>query len=108
MKAAVWHDPRHGPALAALLPKGRDRQPETARIPYQLPPGPLARLNAKGEHTTWEQWAQHLAEALPYVGRWTVEDVPDGLDAHQVLGYVREQAQAAALGGSSKHEPAGT
>lgn len=90
MRAAVWHSPHYGPAFIGLLPKRKDQSPATARLSYHLPPGPLHHLLAKGSDPTWEQWAQHLAEGLPYGGRWTVEDVPDGLDPQHALQHVRE------------------
>lgn len=90
MRAAVWHSPVYGPALIGLLPKGKDKVPATARLSYHLPPGPLRQLLAKGSGPTWAQWAQHLTGALPYGGRWTVEEVPDGTSPQQALQHVRE------------------
>jgi hypothetical protein len=100
VKAAVWHSPRYGPAFAALLPLKEGEWPDTARIPYGVPPGVESALRAKGEKPTWPQWGEHLASHLPYAGRWTVEDVPDGMDAHAALGHVREKAIAQGLDSS--------
>lgn len=97
MKAAVWHSPHYGPALIGLLPKSRDRQPDTARIAYHIPPGPMRQLLAKGSRPSWEEWFGHLAEGLPLGGRWTVEDVPEGASPHQALEYVRDKVSGQVL-----------
>jgi hypothetical protein len=96
VKAAVWHSPHHGPAFIGLLPKGKDQIPETYRYTH-IPPGPMRQLLAKGSDPTWQQWGQHLAEGLPYGGRWTVEDVPDGVTARRALEHVREKYIGQAL-----------
>ncbi len=91
MKVAVWYSRQYGPAVLAVLPKKKDQKPETARIPYKIPPGPLTQLAAKGEQPTWQEWADHLCEALPYDGQWAVLDVPDGMLAQEALSWTREK-----------------
>lgn len=91
MKIVVWHDPRYGPAFAATLP-GEGELPQTARIPQKLPRGPAAQFGAKGRDVSWERWAEHLMDRLPYGGWWTIEEVPDGTSIHDALSQVRRDA----------------
>ena len=92
MKVAVWHSQQHGPAFAATLPLKEGQWPDTAKVPFGVPPGVLGQLLDKGSQPTWPQHAGHLTEKLPYTGRWTVEEVPDGYDAHAALWHVRDKA----------------
>ncbi len=88
MKAAVWYDPRHGPALLATLPADNE-MPQFASIAKQLPAGIRQAFLAKGSELDWAEWAEHLTERLPYGGQWQVEDVPDGVSLHESLSKVR-------------------
>jgi hypothetical protein len=101
VKAVVWHSPHYGPAFAAILPLKEGEHPDTARIPQGVPPGVEGQLLSKGEKTTWPQWGDHLTGRLPYGGsRWSVEDVPDGYDAHAALWHVREKSVSQGLDSS--------
>jgi hypothetical protein len=100
VKVAVWHSPYHGPAFAATLPLKAGQWPDMARIPQGVPPGVEGQLLDKGSQPTWPQHGGRLAERLPYNGRWTVEDVPDGYDAHAALWHVREKAVSHGLDSS--------
>jgi hypothetical protein len=100
VKAAVWHHPYYGPAFAATLPLKENEWPDTASIPYKIPPGVLGQLLSKGSQPTWPQYGAHLEEKLPLDGHWTVEDVPDGYSAHAALYHVREKAAAKGLDSS--------
>ncbi len=100
MKVVVWYSQQHGPAFAATLPLKAGQHPDTASIPFGVPKGVEGQLLDKGSQPTWPQWAGHLEERLPYAGRWTVEEVPDGYDAHAALWHVREQAVSHGLDSS--------
>ena len=92
MKVACWQDDRFGPAIVIVIQPGSKVTvpPETASIP-QAPPGPVRQYTGKGTDLTWEQWAQHLTERLPYEGRWSVEDV-EARSARQALALLRRTA----------------
>lgn len=88
MKAAVWTSESFGPALVCLA--RADQPADTASVP-NCPPGPLRQWSSKGHGVTWRQWAEHLADKLPHIGQWSVQEVPDGCDAAYALRYLRQQ-----------------
>jgi hypothetical protein len=104
VKVACWQDYRFGPAFVAVLPVQDGEPPETARI-QRCPPGPARQLAGKGHSVSWQDWVQHLTERLPYEGRWSVEEVPDGRTARQALAHLRQQAT---LHGLTQANPEGT
>lgn len=52
----------------------------------------------KGDAKSWQDWAGELAEDSPYLGSFSIEDVPDPMDAQAALGYLRRQVFARLAG----------
>lgn len=102
MKAAVWTDERYGVA-AVFIPKG-NAPADSATIP-QCPPAPSRQWAAKGSDVSWQKWALHLADGLPYAGQWSVQDVPDGADARYALRFLREAQQEKGLAQPAEKQP---
>jgi hypothetical protein len=59
----------------------------------------------KGVAKPWLDWAAELAEDSPYLGTFTVMDVPDPLDAQGALDWLRRQAFEALAGAPAAPAP---
>jgi hypothetical protein len=79
---------RLGPA-AVFLPDGSH-----AVIPAaEALVAPLAaEVAARGPQASWEEHAARLCAGAGYAGRWSQEDVPDGISAQQALHLARYRA----------------
>jgi hypothetical protein len=86
MKVLCWRN-NQGPAMVFLMPE--DGMPvDHAAIPGGPWGRPWSDLAAKGRAISWPDFAQALTERPPYLGRWSLEEVPDGRDAQQALAVI--------------------
>jgi hypothetical protein len=92
VKALVCHT-RLGPT-AVFIPPAKGRPPASAAVPggEQFTRPAIAQVGARGHQATWEDHCHLLEQSPPYAGRWTTEEVPDGLSAQQALSRVRRDA----------------
>jgi hypothetical protein len=82
---------RHGAAAVWLLPDGDDQDaPESAVLPTEFPDYRTQNMDSKGSEQSWQDWAEYLA-SQPLLGNWSVQELPDGMDADQALAVVRRQ-----------------
>lgn len=95
----------HGPTVV-FLPPEQGQAPDTAAIPAAdtLVQPAYSQVAAIGSKASWEQHCQLLVKSPPYAGKWSIEDVPDGLNATAALSKVRYETSLAATG--QKEEPA--
>lgn len=78
---------------AVFLPPRKGEVPPSAVVPdsnAQVRPA-FAQVAAQGRKASWNQHCQVLVESAPYAGRWSVEEVPDGMTPQEALRRVREQ-----------------
>lgn len=97
MRVLVCHT-RLGPT-AVFTPPARGALPASARVPGadRIVAPAFTQVASRGPQSGWDAHCRVLASCPPYAGRWTVEDVPDGLTAAQALSRVRRDAAARAL-----------
>jgi hypothetical protein len=99
MQVLVYHN-QLGPAMVYLAPAG-NAAPEGASIPGGPFPRAVAQVTSRGHSISWENWCRRLAHSLPYFDSWSVEDVPDGLSAQDVLSVVRSRTSDHLMAGTS-------
>lgn len=93
MVQVLVHRNRFGAAAVYLRPADGTVPPAAyTAMPDNLHARSVAPVTARGPKLSWAAFCKLLeSRARNGEQHWTVEDVPDGLSAHDALNYVRQE-----------------